>query len=194
MMPSVAGPAPVLWITGLSGAGKTTISGLLTERLRLRGGSWIMLDGDRMRAMLPWPGGYEREEREKIAFYYGRLCAEISGQGIGVVCATVSMFHSVRRWNRDTMPGYREIYLRVPIEELRRRDSKGLYGASDAGGLVGVDIAAEMPEAPDLVIENHGGQSPEDAVSVILAAMEKDFRGHRSIRRSDQNPEQSKAE
>ncbi|CAO3411514.1 adenylyl-sulfate kinase [Azospirillum largimobile] len=194
MMPSVAGPAPVLWITGLSGAGKTTVACLLVERLRLRGGSWVMLDGDRMRAMLPWPGGYEREEREKIAFYYGRLCAEISGQGIGVVCATVSMFHSVRRWNRDAMPGYREIYLRVPIGELRRRDSKGLYAASAASGLVGVDIVAEMPETPDLVIENHGGRSPGDAVSAILAAMERDFADTVPLDENDRNPEQTRTE
>lgn len=169
MTPNLSIPAPVYWVTGLSGAGKTTVAALLAERLR-RNGAWVLLDGDRMRSMLPCPGGYSRDEREKIAFYYSKLCAEISNQGVGVVCATVSMFHAVRRWNRDNMPGYREIYLRVPLEELRRRDPKGLYSQPPVteAGMVGVEIAAELPETPDMVIDNYGARRPQDTVDLIL--------------------------
>lgn len=101
---------------------------------------------------------------------YARLCREVASQGIDVVCATVSMFHEVRRWNRTHIPGYVEIFLDVPIEELRRRDAKGLYGAYQRGeiaNVVGLDLEPELPEHPDLVLENHAGMSPEDAVERI---------------------------
>jgi adenylylsulfate kinase len=101
---------------------------------------------------------------------YARLCREVAAQGIDVVCATVSLFHEVRRWNRAHIPGYVEIFLKVPIDELRRRDPKGLYGALQRGeiaNIVGLDAAPEFPEHPDLVIENYGGVSAEDAAATI---------------------------
>jgi hypothetical protein len=96
-----------------------------------------------------------------------RLCRMLADQGAHVVCATISLFHEVHRWNRDNIPGYREIYLQVPLEELRRRNSKGIYsGTSD---VVGVDVQAETPLAPDLVIDNHGAFDVAMAVDRILA-------------------------
>ena len=90
-----------------------------------------------------------------------------------VVCATISLFHEVQRWNRENISGYREIYLRVPLDELRRRDSKGIYAAGqrgDAQDIVGVDVPAEFPEAPDLVLDNYGELDIATAVERILAA------------------------
>jgi phosphohistidine swiveling domain-containing protein len=93
-------------------------------------------------------------------------------QGGDVVCATISMFHEVQRWNRENIPGYREIYLRVPIDELRRRDSKGIYVGDwrgDTHDVVGLDVPAEAPEAPDLVLDNYGALDVPTAVDRILA-------------------------
>ena len=102
-----------------------------------------------------------------------RLCRLLASQGADVVCATISMFHEVQRWNRENISGYREIYLRVPLDELRRRDSKGIYAAGqrgDAQDIVGVDVPAEFPEAPDLVLDNYGELDIATAVERILAA------------------------
>ena len=76
----------------------------------------------------------------------------LASQGTDVVCPTISLFHEVQLWNRQNIPGYREIYLRVPMEELRRRDAKGIYAAAARGDLrdvVGLDVPAELPEAPE---------------------------------------------
>jgi len=102
-----------------------------------------------------------------------RLCRLLAAQGADVVCATISLFHDVQRWNRENIPGYREIYLRVPIDELRRRDSKGIYAGAqrgDARDVVGLDVPAEAPEAPDLVLDNYGALDVATAVDRILAA------------------------
>jgi phosphohistidine swiveling domain-containing protein len=96
----------------------------------------------------------------------------LAEQGTDVVCATISLFHEVQRWNRENIPGYREIYLRVPIDELRRRDSKGIYARAqrgDARDVVGLDVAAEAPEKPDLVVDNYGALDVATAVDRILA-------------------------
>ena len=164
-------PAPVFWITGFSGAGKTTIAGLLASRLRENSLAVIQLDGDRMRALLPRADGYQRADRLELAMSYARWCAELSDQGITVICATISMFHAVRAWNRQNIARYCEIYLRVSPEELARRDAKGLYEAARRGAMsdmVGLDLEPELPETPDLIIDNQDGVSPAASVERIL--------------------------
>ncbi|MCC7047079.1 MAG: adenylyl-sulfate kinase [Alphaproteobacteria bacterium] len=175
-MPALAGhgeQGTVYWITGLAAAGKTTIATKLCERLRRGGRAAVLLDGDRLRVVLDAEAAHAPEERRRLAMTYGRLCRELAGQGIDVVCATISMFHAVRDWNRAQIGRYREIYLRVSPEVLRRRDPKGIYARHARGAqqqVVGQDIEPELPHAPDLVIDNDGAMTPEAAVDLILTA------------------------
>src|SRR6516164_1731769 len=166
----------VFWITGLSGAGKTTVGRELWTRLRAAGRPAVFLDGDALRAVIAEDLGYSVGSRRQSAMRNARLCRLLARQGTDVVCATISLFHEVQRWNRENIPGYREIYLRVPIEELRRRDSKGIYAEarrSDARDVVGLDVPAEAPEAPDLVLDNYGELDVTAAVDRILAISAK---------------------
>jgi adenylylsulfate kinase-like enzyme/phosphohistidine swiveling domain-containing protein len=160
----------VFWITGLSGAGKTTLGQRLRDHLRAVGRSVIFLDGDALRGTISEGLGYSEGDRRKAAMRNARLCCLLAAQGTDVVCSTISLFHEVHRWNRSNIPGYFEIYLRVPLDELRRRDSKGVYDAAQNGHAVGVGIPPEIPEAPDLIIENHGLVDVEAALGRILTA------------------------
>jgi glutamine kinase len=165
-------PGRVFWITGLSGAGKTTLGGELSSRLRAAGRTVTFLDGDALRGAIAEDLGHSAEDRKRSAMRNARLCKLLAEQGSDVVCATISLFHEVQRWNRENIPGYREVYLRVPIDELRRRDSKGLYAvaqSSDARNVVGIDVPAETPEGPDLVLDNYGPLNIATAVDRILA-------------------------
>jgi adenylylsulfate kinase-like enzyme/phosphohistidine swiveling domain-containing protein len=149
----------VFWITGLSGAGKTTVGRELWRQLRAAGRSAIFLDGDALREVIAEDLGHSISNRRRSAMRNARLCRLLSSQGQDVVCPTISLFHEVQRWNRENIPGYREIYLRVPMDELRRRDSKGIYAAAHRGDLrdvVGLDVPAELPLAPDLILDNFG--------------------------------------
>lgn len=110
------------WITGLSGAGKSTLARMLVEHLRNCGRTVVFLDGDDMRAVMGRTNAHTRDERLDLALSYGRLGKLIASQGIDVVIATISLFHEVHEWNRKNLPGYVEIYLDVPLEELKRRD------------------------------------------------------------------------
>jgi glutamine kinase len=165
-------PGRVFWITGLSGAGKTTLGRELWTRLRASGRSVTFLDGDAMRAAIAEDLDHSADDRRRSAMRNARLCRLLAEQGADVVCATISLFHDVQRWNRENILGYREIYLRVPLDELRRRDSKGLYSRAqngDARDIVGLDVQAETPEAPDLVLDNYGALDVATAVDRILA-------------------------
>jgi glutamine kinase len=160
----------VFWITGLSAAGKTTVGRELWRRLRAAGRPAIFLDGDALREVITETLGHSLSERHRSAMRNARLCRLLSSQGEDVVCATISMFHDVQRWNRDNIPGYREIYLQVPLDELKLRDPKGLYAAAQRGDVrdvVGLDVPAELPEAPDLTVQNFGSLDPAAAVAKI---------------------------
>ena len=119
----------------------------------------MFLDGDALRTAIAEDLGHGSAGRRRSAMRNARLCRLLARQGTDVVCATISLFHEVQRWNRANIPGYCEIFLRVPLEELRRRDRKGIYAAAAERAtphVVGLDLPAELPEAPDLVLENFG--------------------------------------
>jgi glutamine kinase len=164
-------PACVYWITGLSGAGKTTVASELWRRLRAAGRSCVLLDGDALRSVIADDLGHTLGNRHQSAMRNARLCALLASQGEDVVCATISLFHDVQRWNRENIPGYCEIFLEVPLEELRKRDLKGVYSSArgESPNVVGVDLPAEVPESPDLVIENYGALDSQAAVERIWA-------------------------
>jgi cytidine diphosphoramidate kinase len=165
-------PGRVFWITGLSGAGKTTVGRESWKRLRAAGHAVTFLDGDALRSVIAEDLDHSVSSRRVSAMRNARLCRLLAAQGTDVICATISMFHEVQRWNRENIPNYREIYLRVPLDELRRRDSKGIYAAAERGDtrhVVGLDVPAELPEAPDLVLDNYGALDVATAVDRILA-------------------------
>jgi adenylylsulfate kinase-like enzyme len=163
----------VVWVTGLAGAGKSTVAAALGDRLRRRGLRPVLLDGDDLRDLLPMPLGYGVADRRKLARHYARLAAHLATQGHLVICSTVSLFHEVHEWNRRSNRRYLEVWLRISVAELRARGHRsGLYGAGHTAlastDVVGVDTAAEFPERPDIVVENG---TVDRAVSDILAAL-----------------------
>jgi adenylylsulfate kinase-like enzyme len=160
----------VIWITGLSGAGKTTVANTLRRQLASDHPT-VLLDGDALRYALGATQSYEPEDRRNLAYTYARLAHYIAGQGFVVICATISMFHEVRAWNRKNNSKYFEVYLRVPEEELRRRDPKGLYGSAQSGRMVALESGFEEPSSADLVIDNYGLLSAEEATALILGAL-----------------------
>jgi len=158
----------VYWLTGLSGAGKTTIGRLWYERLKATGEAVVFLDGDELRQVFGGRLGYTIEERRKAAMNYARLCALLSKQGLSVICCTISMFDSVREWNRKNIPGYFEVYIQASMETLRQRDQKGLYSTGQQN-VAGVDFQVELPKEPDLILNNDGQKTPKEQL-VILAS------------------------
>lgn len=159
----------VYWITGLSGAGKTTIGSRLYKDIRKQKENVVFLDGDVLREVYQY-SNYSSEGRKKLAFQHGRLCRMLSEQGIDVVICVIAMFEECRRWNRENISNYKEIYLYVDIQELIRRDQKKLYSRAlkkEISNVMGIDISFEEPQSPDIIIDNSGEKTPEEVVEEV---------------------------
>lgn len=171
----------VYWITGLSGAGKTTIGKILYEKIKAICPNTVFLDGDTMRKVFGDDLGYTKEDRIKCAMRYSRLCAMLSEQELNVICCTISMFDCVRDWNRENIKNYKEIYVKVSMETLVRRDQKGLYSgttAEKAKEVAGVHVEVEEPKNPDLVLQNDGDKTPEELAEDILKIIRQKQEGN----------------
>ena len=165
----------VLWITGLSGAGKSTVAQQVVHRLRAQGKSAIFLDGDELREVFGATSHNEknhgREGRINLALQYSRLCGVLASQGFTVVIATISLFREVHDWNRRNLPGYFEVYLKVPLEELRRRDPKGIYrrfGKGELKNVAGLDLAIDEPKYPHFMVDFTKNAGVEEIAEQII--------------------------
>lgn len=168
-----------LWLTGLSGAGKTTLAELLATELRARGVKVEVLDGDEVRTNLSKGLGFTKEDRDTNIRRIGYVCRLLSRNGVGAVSAAISPYSAIRDEVRRAVEldgaGFIEVFVKCPIAVLAERDVKGLYQKALAGelkGFTGVSDPYEEPLAPDVVVETNR-ESVEFSVSKILRALEQ---------------------
>ncbi|HHJ10230.1 MAG TPA: adenylyl-sulfate kinase [Bacteroidetes bacterium] len=159
----------VVWLTGLSGAGKTTIAKELVKRFKKKNISVEFLDGDIIRNIFPQTG-FTREERDRHIKRIGFLAGILEKNGISVVASFISPYQEARDFVRNNCKNFFEIYVSTPLEECERRDVKNLYARARAGEIrhfTGIDDPYEVPEKPDLTIDTTG-KSVEACVNVIM--------------------------
>ena len=151
----------VIWITGLAGAGKTTIAREVERLLAAQDILVTLLDGDAVRKRFG-DTAYDRAGRLAAAYRLSRLAAEISAAGQTVVVATISLFHEIQSANRTLHADYLEVFVQCDAATLQRRSP--LYGRDIDASLVGRGIPAEFPVAPHLVLDS-GDASRVDALA-----------------------------
>ncbi|MFF3641186.1 adenylyl-sulfate kinase [Streptomyces sp. NPDC002564] len=160
----------VIWVTGLAESGKTTVSRELARKIRRFGVKPVHLDGNVVREAIGETRSFDREGRRRMAYTYARFSRMLAGQGQLVICSTISLFHDVHEWNRENIDPYFEVFLDVPLEELKKRDSKGVYSEADDAEIVGIGVQPEFPVNPDLQIPNFSAVRPDAAAARILTA------------------------
>jgi adenylylsulfate kinase-like enzyme len=174
----------VVWIIGLSGSGKTTLAEQVTARLRDEGRTVVMLDGDIVRELFKNDVDHSIEGRRRNAERLSRLTRFLADQGVDVVAAVLSIFPDWRAWNRQNVPGYREVYLKASMETLLRRETKSLYARALRGemnNVVGVDIPFPEPENPDLILDNNIDRTDfEEMVSSIVSLAMQEQGSHKA--------------
>jgi adenylylsulfate kinase-like enzyme len=162
----------ILWFIGMSGSGKSTLAEALYGRLKPRIPNLVYLDGDAFRDIFRNDVDHTVDGRRKNAERISHFCRVLDDQNIHVIAAVLSIFPEWQRWNRETFTEYREVFLDVPLDELERRDTKGLYSGAREGripNVVGFDIAFPRPAAPDLIL---GLDRQRDGVDACLGDVE----------------------
>lgn len=160
----------LVWITGLSGAGKTTIAEQLVSRLKRKHVKPVWLDGDTLRKALLIERGFSRSDRLKIARQYCNLAKTFVDQQHLVVCSTISLFDEVHAWNRANISPYLEVFLDVPDTVRAERDTKGHYRGletNETTDFAGSHFTVDIPKAPDLHIPNFGDYRVEDTLELV---------------------------
>jgi bifunctional enzyme CysN/CysC len=162
----------VLWLTGLSGAGKSTIADIVEKKLLAAGRHTMLLDGDNVRHGLNRDLGFTDADRVANIRRVGEVARLMTEAGLIVICSFISPFRAERRMVRDlTGPvAFLEIFVDTPLDECIRRDPKGLYAKAKAGRIenfTGLDSAYEAPEIPEIRVATVG-VTPEAAAEHIL--------------------------
>jgi adenylylsulfate kinase len=148
-------PAPVLWFTGLSGSGKSTIATEVHQALERQGVEVEYIDGDALREVFP-NTGFSRAEREEHLRRTGYMASRLAAHGVTVVASFVSPYRDSREFIRSLCPDFVEIYVATPLEECERRDVKGLYARARRGEIrnfTGLDDPYEVPEHAELTLD-----------------------------------------
>lgn len=162
--------APVLWFTGLSGSGKSTIATRVEQALVDRGADVEYIDGDALREVFP-NTGFTRAEREEHLRRTGYMASRLAAHGVTVVASFVSPYRESRDFVRRLCSNFVEIYVATPLEECERRDVKGLYARARRGEIknfTGIDDPYEPPEHPELTLETRA-LSVDECVAKVLA-------------------------
>ena len=158
-----------IWMTGLSGAGKSTISNMLAKRLRAVGARVEILDGDVVRTNLSKGLGFSKEDRDTNIRRIGFVCNLLSRNGVFAIAAAISPYKAVRDEVRAATDNFVEVFADCPLNTLVERDVKGLYKKALAGEIknfTGVSDPYEPPESPEVRIDS-SRQTPEESTEIV---------------------------
>ena len=164
-----------LWLTGMSGAGKSTISDQLMERFRSAGAKVELLDGDVVRTNLSQGLGFSREDRDTNIRRIGFVADLLSRNGVIVVVAAISPYRSTRDEVKSRIANFMEVFVDCPVDVLAQRDVKGLYKkalAGEVGNFTGISDPYEPPLNPDVTVRSDR-ETLEESVGKVWTELER---------------------
>lgn len=165
----------VVWMTGLSGAGKTTIALVLVDELQKRGLKVERLDGDVVRESLTRDLGFSAEDRKKNIERVTFVAKLLSRNGVGTICSFISPYQAVRDHVRDNSTNFLEVFVDAPLEVVIDRDVKGMYKKAIAGEIpnfTGISDPFEAPQNPDIHLRTDQ-TTKEECAQVIIDKLEE---------------------
>jgi adenylylsulfate kinase len=160
----------VIWITGLSASGKTTLSKAFEKKYKSAIPNMVLLDGDVIRQLYGLDLGYSESDREKQIKRIQSIARFLEEQSIVVIVAALYSHEGLLKYNRENFKNYFEVYLEADINFLMSRETKKLYEKAlkkEIDNVVGVDIPWNQPQNPDLIFKVSEGKTPEEMCDII---------------------------
>ncbi len=156
----------LIWITGLSGSGKSEIGKLILPMIKKKIGPTILINGDDLRNIFKLYGYTKKDRLENAKKFYG-LYKLITDQGINVIFCVVSMFDAVRSWNKKYINNYIEIYIKTELKKIIQQNKKETY-FNNKKNIVGIDIKPELPKNPDITITNDFKKNTKEISKILI--------------------------
>lgn len=161
----------VIWATGISGAGKTTLCDAIWRILKPKMPQLVSLDGDALRDLFGNDLSYKEPDRVRQIHRIQGMAKFLADQGQTVLVGALYAHPDLLKWNRENLVNYFEVYIDAPLSVVKARDPKGLYAKVDEGNMkdvVGIDIPWHAPKNPDLVFNPSDGLSPEEMAQKVI--------------------------
>tara|TARA_Y100001958_G_C21094401_1_gene446479 strand:+ start:198 stop:734 length:537 start_codon:yes stop_codon:yes gene_type:complete len=143
----------VFWITGISGSGKTRIGKEIKKEIIKKYGPTILFSGDDIRKVFNIKK-YSFKDRLRIVKYYCKLCKNVSNQKINIIFCVVGLVHEIHNWNKKNLNNYLEIFIKAPLNKVKKLSNKKIYKTKSKKNIVGLDIKAEYPKKPHIILNN----------------------------------------
>ena len=143
----------LFWITGLSGAGKTSIAKKIKYSISKKYGSTLLVNGDDLRRIFNL-NKYDKSSRLKYGIMFHNFAKFVTNQNINLIFAVVGLFEEIRNLNKKNINNYVEIYLKADIKNIKKNKKKKIYFNSKNKSIMGITIKPEFPKKPDIIIKN----------------------------------------
>ena len=161
----------LIWITGLSGSGKTSLANLIKSRVRSKYGKTLVVNGDELREIFKF-NKYDKNSRLAYGKQYCKLLKLITDQNINVIFTVVGLFSVLRKWNRKNIKNYIEVYLKADVSKIKKKKRKKIY-LKNLKSIVGLQIKPEFPTSPDIIIENDFSNSLNKLSNILFQKLKK---------------------
>jgi len=157
----------LFFVTGLSGSGKTSIAKKIKKKITKFYGPTLLVSGDNIRKIVGFYK-YTYDERLSLSKKVCKFIKFITNQKINVIFASVGMMHKTRKWYKNSVDNYIEIYIKVDLNKIIKLKKKKIYQNKKSGDIVGIAIKPEFPKKPNIIIRNDFKKSVDDLASNLL--------------------------
>jgi len=162
----------VFWITGLSGSGKTRLGKKIKKNIIKKYGPTVLFSGDDIRSIFDLKK-YSSHDRFKIVSGYSKLAKNITNQKINVIFCVVGLMHPIQKWNKKNIENYVEIFVKSPMNKVKKLSNKKIYKQKYIQHVVGFDIKPEYPKNPHIIVSNNFSKSLEKISNILLLKIYK---------------------
>ena len=162
----------LFFITGLAGSGKTAIAKKIKKKIIRLYGPTLLINGDDVRKISSFHK-YTYEDRLSLSKKFCKFAKFVTNQKINVIFASVGMMHKTRKWYKNSVDNYIEIYIKTDLNKIIKLKRKKLYHNKKSGDVVGITIKPEFPKQPDIIIDNDFKKSTNTLSNNLIKKISK---------------------